>query len=124
MIFKCLEFLSKSDYNANIVERVVLLGAPIKIKDENWEAVRKIVAGRFVNVFSRHDWILGIAFRTSLLSKGLAGIQAVDVPGIENVDASDIIEGHSSYLWSTQQILDQLDLDAYFPVFRSSFNRN
>ncbi|KAJ8451956.1 hypothetical protein Cgig2_007439 [Carnegiea gigantea] len=124
VIFKCLEFLSKSDYNANIVERVVLLGAPIKIKDENWEAVRKIVAGRFVNVFSRHDWILGIAFRASLLTKGLAGIQAVDVPGIENVDASDIIEGHSSYLWSTQQILDQLDLDAYFPVFRSSFTRS
>ena len=36
------------------------------------------------------------------------------------VDASDVIEGHSSYLWSTPQILDQLDLDAYFPVFKSS----
>lgn len=27
---------------AEIVERVVLLGAPISIKDENWEAARKV----------------------------------------------------------------------------------
>lgn len=119
VIFRCLEFLSKTE-QANLVERVVLLGAPISIKDENWEAVRKVVAGRFINVYSRNDWILGIAFRASLLSKGLAGIQAVEVPGIENVDATDIIEGHSSYLWATQEIMDRLELDTYFPVFRSS----
>ncbi|KAL9241440.1 hypothetical protein vseg_015554 [Gypsophila vaccaria] len=119
VIFKCLQYLSKSG-QANLVERVVLLGAPIPIRDENWEAARKIVAGRFVNVFSRNDWILGIAFRASLLTKGLAGIQEIDMPGIENVDATDIIEGHSSYLWATQQILDRLDLDTYYPVFTSS----
>ncbi|KAH9625987.1 hypothetical protein KSS87_008666 [Heliosperma pusillum] len=119
VIFKCLQYLSETE-QANLVERVVLLGAPIPIKDENWEAARKIVAGRFVNVFSRNDWILGIAFRASLLTKGLAGIQEVDVPGIENVDATDIIEGHSSYLWATQQILDRLEIDTYFPVFSSS----
>ena len=28
---------------ADIVERVVLLGAPIAIKDENWEAARKVI---------------------------------------------------------------------------------
>jgi len=27
---------------AELVERVVLLGAPIAILDENWEAVRKV----------------------------------------------------------------------------------
>lgn len=27
---------------AELVERVVLLGAPIAIKDENWEAARKV----------------------------------------------------------------------------------
>ncbi|KAK9678745.1 hypothetical protein RND81_11G231000 [Saponaria officinalis] len=122
VIFKCLQYLSETE-QANLVERVVLLGAPIPIKDENWEAARKIVAGRFVNVFSRNDWILGIAFRANLLSKGLAGIQEVDVPGIENVDATDIIEGHSSYLWATQSILDRLDIDTYYPVFNSSPTR-
>lgn len=103
---------------AGLVERVVLLGTPIGIKDMNWEATRKVVAGRYVNVYSTNDWMLGIAFRAkydaefqvlmylflllqfnsfhsfshlmclaigSLLTQGLAGIQAVDVPGIENV---------------------------------------
>ncbi|XP_057529288.1 uncharacterized protein LOC130807907 isoform X1 [Amaranthus tricolor] len=119
VIFRCLQHLSQTEHKANLVERVVILGAPIPIKDENWENVRKLVAGRFINVYSRNDWMLGVAFRASLLSKGLAGIQAVDVPGIENVDATDMIEGHSSYLWITQEILDQLELDTYFPVFRT-----
>ncbi|RVX16785.1 hypothetical protein CK203_006100 [Vitis vinifera] len=56
----------------------------------------------------------------SLLTKGLAGIQPVDVPGIENVDVTELIEGHSSYLWVTEDILDRLELDTYYPVFRGS----
>ena len=28
---------------ANLVERVVLLGAPVPIKGENWEAARKVI---------------------------------------------------------------------------------
>ncbi|KAL5063708.1 hypothetical protein RYX36_025445 [Vicia faba] len=116
-IFKCLQCLAKTENGAELVERVVLLGAPVSIKDENWEAARKMVAGRFVNAYSRNDWMLGVAFRASLLTKGLAGIEPVDIPGIQNVDVTDHIEGHSSYLWATQQILDQLQLDTCFPVY-------
>ncbi|KAG8662773.1 hypothetical protein MANES_01G142700v8 [Manihot esculenta] len=119
VVFKCLETLAATEHNAEIVERVVLLGAPISIKGEKWEAARKMVAGRFVNAYSTNDWTLGVAFRASLLTQGLAGIQPVNVPGIENIDITDIIEGHSSYLWATRQILEQLELDAYYPVFRS-----
>ncbi|KAF8406501.1 hypothetical protein HHK36_008590 [Tetracentron sinense] len=119
VIFECLQCLAeKEDNGAGLVERVVLLGAPISIKNENWETARKMVAGRFVNAYSTTDWTLGIAFRASLLSQGLAGIQPINVPGIENVDVTELIEGHSSYLWTTQQIMEQLDLDTYFPVFR------
>ncbi|KAJ6989891.1 transmembrane and coiled-coil domain-containing protein 4 isoform X3 [Populus alba x Populus x berolinensis] len=119
LIFKCLETLAETEHSAEVVERVVLLGAPISIKDQKWEAARKMVAGRFVNAYSTGDWTLGVAFRASLLTQGLAGIQPVDVPGIENVDVTDLVEGHSSYLWATQQILEQLELDAYYHVFRS-----
>lgn len=120
VIFKCLQYLAETEKSAELVERVVLLGAPISIKDQNWEAARKMVAGRFVNVYSTNDWMLGIAFRASLLTQGLAGIQPIDVPGIENVDVTDVIEGHSSYLWATRQILEQLELETYYPVFSSS----
>ncbi|KAK7262925.1 hypothetical protein RJT34_30506 [Clitoria ternatea] len=119
VIFKCLQCLAKTENSAELVERVVLLGAPISIKDEDWEAARKMVAGRFVNAYSRNDWMLGVAFRASLLTKGLAGIQPIDVPGIQNVDVTDHIEGHSSYLWATQKILDQLELDTSYPVYNS-----
>ncbi|KAK4368110.1 hypothetical protein RND71_011902 [Anisodus tanguticus] len=116
VIFKCLQILAESENNSGLVERVVLLGAPIAIKNMNWEAARKVVAGRFVNAYVTNDWMLGIAFRASLLTRGLAGIQPVDAPGIENVDVTEFIDGHSSYLWATQKILDLLELDAYYPV--------
>ncbi|XP_008796875.2 transmembrane and coiled-coil domain-containing protein 4-like isoform X1 [Phoenix dactylifera] len=117
VIFKCLRQLAESGDNEGLVERVVLLGAPVSLKGEQWETARKMVAGRFVNVYSTNDWILGVTFRASLLTQGLAGIQAVDVPGIENVDVTDFIDGHSSYLSGVQQIVEQLELDTYYPVF-------
>ncbi|KAL2346275.1 hypothetical protein Fmac_000275 [Flemingia macrophylla] len=110
VIYKCLQHLAENE-GAGIVERVVFLGAPIPIKDENWEAARKMVAGRFVNVYSTNDWTLGVTFRASLLSQGLAGIQPVDIPGVENVNVTKLIEGHNSYLCKTQNILEQLELD-------------
>lgn len=33
------------------------------------------------------------------------------------VDVTEFIEGHSSYLWATQEILELLELDTYYPVF-------
>uniref|UniRef100_A0A0A9CMQ8 Uncharacterized protein n=1 Tax=Arundo donax TaxID=35708 RepID=A0A0A9CMQ8_ARUDO len=76
-----------------------------------------MVAGRFVNVYSRDDWILGVTFRASLLTQGLAGIQTIDVPGVEDVDVTELVDGHSSYLSAAQQILEYLELNTYYPVF-------
>ncbi|KDP39981.1 hypothetical protein JCGZ_03512 [Jatropha curcas] len=70
--------------------------------------------------FIDSTWTIAI---DSLFTQGLAGIQPIDVPGIENVDVTGIIEGHSSYLWATQQILEQLELDAYYPVFRNTVHQ-
>ncbi|XP_020592542.1 transmembrane and coiled-coil domain-containing protein 4-like isoform X2 [Phalaenopsis equestris] len=117
VIFKCLQQLAESGENEGLIERVVLLGAPIKLNDEEWAAARKMVAGRFINVYSTNDWILGVTFRASLITQGLAGIQAVVVPGIENVDVTEIIDGHSSYLSAVPKILEQLELDTCYGVF-------
>ncbi|KAK8572576.1 hypothetical protein V6N12_028629 [Hibiscus sabdariffa] len=62
VILKCLQRLAETK-GAGLVERVVLLGAPVSIKDEKWEDARKMVAGRFVNVYDSNDWTLGIIFR-------------------------------------------------------------
>lgn len=39
------------NWAAGIVERVVLLGAPIGIKDESWEAARKVVGVMLLLLF-------------------------------------------------------------------------
>ncbi|KAF2310050.1 hypothetical protein GH714_006328 [Hevea brasiliensis] len=118
VIFKCLQCLAETEGDhAGIVERVVLLGAPVSIKDEKWE---DIVAGRIINVYSTNDWTLGVAFRANLLSQGLAGIQPVDILGIENVDVTQTIEGHASYVSKTKEILGQLELENYYPDFSNA----
>nr|XP_043632820.1 transmembrane and coiled-coil domain-containing protein 4-like [Erigeron canadensis] len=122
-IFKCLQHLAETGYDG-LVERVVLLGAPIAVQGENWGAVRKVVSGRLINAYSTNDWMLGVAFRANLLTQGLAGIQSVNVPGIENVDVTELIDGHSSYLWATQEILDRLELETYYPIFRKNSNKS
>ncbi|KAK1606897.1 hypothetical protein QYE76_030570 [Lolium multiflorum] len=124
VVFKCLEELALSGNNEGIVERAVLIGAPVSVNDELWAPARKMVAGRLVNVYSTNDWILGVTFRASLLTQGLAGIQAIQVPGVENVDVSDLVVGHSSYLGLMQQILEQLELNTYYPVFSPSTPRS
>jgi hypothetical protein len=79
------------------------------------------------------------------MSQGLAGIQAVKAPGIENVsskmifrslcssimvesiyfcnvkqvDATDIISGHSSYLSNTQDVIKALNIDSYYSLHPS-----
>lgn len=81
-----------------------------------------MVAGRFVNCYSANDWILGITFRASLLTQGLAGIQPVDIPGIENVDVTEVVDGHSSYLSVASEILKEIELDSFYPVFSAKFH--
>lgn len=79
----------------------------------------QVVAGRFVNAYSTNDWLLAVVYRASLMSQGLAGIQVVNIPGIENVDVTDIIKGHSSYLSNVGEILEALNIDSYFPIHPS-----
>ncbi|KAL5184060.1 Transmembrane and coiled-coil domain-containing protein 4 [Glycine soja] len=88
VIFKCLQYLAKTENGAELVEKVVLLGAPIPIKDENGEAARK------------EDLLM--------LIQGMTG--CLELPSGP---------GHSSNPWATQKILDQLQLDTYYPVYNN-----
>ena len=46
-----------------IVEHVVVMGAPVSTRLERWAMARSVVAGRFVNTYSRRDWVLGLIYR-------------------------------------------------------------
>jgi hypothetical protein len=119
MIFYCLQELAKRKAYG-IVQDVFLLGATVTAPVRTWVECRSVVAGRFVNGFARNDWILGYLFRAT--SGGLntvAGLRPVDnVPGLENVDLTDKIAGHTSYRSYMPLILDQLG----FPVSADYFD--
>ncbi|CAM6100675.1 unnamed protein product [Calypogeia fissa] len=122
VIFSCLEYLAKKGDAGSIVERVVLLGAPITLDEKKWKTVRKVVSGRFINAYSTSDWILGVIYRASFVTQGLAGIQNVPIPGIENIDVTEIVNGHSMYLTKTSEILEALDIDSFYPIYPSKLN--
>ena len=90
---------------SGIVETVVLFGAPITAVPAEWDAVRQVTAGRLVNVFSENDWMLGLAYRASALSAGVAGLKAVAAEGVENIDVSHLVKGHTQYPTMLPQLL-------------------
>ncbi|PWN17753.1 DUF726-domain-containing protein [Microstroma glucosiphilum] len=82
-----------------VVQNVYIFGAPVTASDKTWKEVRSVVSGRFVNGFSRTDWILGYLFRaTSGGLRSIAGLHPVErVPDIENVDVTTSVPGHLQY---------------------------
>lgn len=90
-----------------IVEAVVLMGAPVSIRPERWAMARRAVGGRFVNAYSRRNWVLGLIYRGSAgFVKGAGGLCPVDVPGVENINLSSIILGHFDYAKKMAEVLE------------------
>ena len=93
-----------------IVQNVYLLGAPVSARDNEWHQARTVVSGRFVNAFSRTDWLLSYLHRAASGGlRSIAGLHPV-VPGcgIENVDVTHIVPGHLSYRVLTPLVLGEL----------------
>jgi hypothetical protein len=82
----------------SIVQNVIILGAPVAASQSDWKQARSVVNGTFVNGYAGRDWILGFLFRASVVGwSNIAGLQKLTVEGVENVDLSDVIDGHLSY---------------------------
>ena len=109
VIFYALVELAKQK-KYGIVQNVYLMGAPITANDKTWKEARGVVAGRFVNAFSRTDWILGYLFRaTSGGLRSIAGLRPVErVPEVENVDVTQTVPGHLQYRAYVPLLLDEL----------------
>lgn len=109
VIFYALEALAKKKA-FGIVQDVYLLGATVTSTTKTWRLARGVVAGRFVNGFSRADWILGYLFRATAAGlSSVAGLGPVQhVPGIENVDLTELVIGHMSYRVQMPIILQYL----------------
>jgi hypothetical protein len=108
VIYSCL--MSLAERRAfGLVESVVLMGAPAPSDSPDWRAMRSVVAGRLVNVYSTNDYVLAFLYRTSAVQFGVAGIQEIqDVKGVENVDVSGVVEGHLRYRYLVGSILGRI----------------
>lgn len=109
VIFSCLlELARKGAFG--IVENVYMFGSPIVVKQDEILKVRTVVPGRFVNGYHRNDWILGYLFRlTNGGIRRVAGLAEVEgVPGLENVDCSELVAGHMDYRRAMPRLLREV----------------
>ena len=109
VIFSCLRELARKGA-FGLVQNVYLFGSPIVAKKDEYLRARSVVAGRFVNGYAKNDWILGYLFR--LTSGGIsrvAGLAPVDeIPGMENVDVTELVPGHMAYRTAMPRLLREV----------------
>ncbi|KAH5588833.1 hypothetical protein HBI24_056050 [Parastagonospora nodorum] len=111
LIYSCLQKLAERRA-FGLIENVVLAGAPCPSDVADWRRVRSVVSGRVVNVFSKQDYILAFLYRTSSVQLGVAGLQPVlGVHGIQNVDVSELVDGHLQYRYLTGSILRKIGFE-------------
>lgn len=109
LIFSCLkELANKGAYG--LVQNVYLFGSPIVAKKDEYLKARGVVSGRFVNGYASNDWILGYLFRATsggiMRVAGLAPVE--DIPGLENVDVTDLVNGHMAYRAAMPRLLREV----------------
>lgn len=110
VIFSCLKELSNRNAYG-IVQNVYLFGSPIVANKDEYLRARSVIAGRFVNAYATNDWILGYLFRaTSGGIQRVAGLASVEnVPGLENHDVTDLVNGHMAYRAAMPKLLRRLN---------------
>ena len=111
VLYFCLDELARRGA-FGLVESVVFIGAAVPADSAGWRRVRSVVAGRVVNVYSTRDSLLGFLYRTASLQYGVGGLQAIEgVAGVENVDVSEVVEGHTQYRFLTGRILEKVGFE-------------
>lgn len=108
VIFSCLQELARRKL-VGIVHDVCLIGAPCTADVKRWREIRKVVAGRLVNVYNPNDWYLELYHRGTNLG-AVAGTRSVqDQSGFANVEnvclTSEQVGNHMDYAKRSSQIL-------------------
>ncbi|KAB5592974.1 membrane protein [Ceratobasidium theobromae] len=102
-LFKALLVLADSGaLKEPLIDSVFLISLPQVISPREWTkspTPYEVVARRIVNVYSSRDFVLaGVGRLHEVISGagfgGMAGLNAVNIPGIEDVNVSGIVEGH------------------------------
>lgn len=89
LIYHCLDALLEESKQLDggeeaikgIIENVVLIGAPVKIDILKFQSFRNITSSRFINCYSRYDWILALLYRSKAYEFLIAGLYPIYLPG-------------------------------------------
>ncbi|KAF8684997.1 hypothetical protein RHS04_01055 [Rhizoctonia solani] len=115
-LFRALTLLAESDeIKEPLIDSVFLISLPQVVSSQEWDKVRKIVGRRIVNVHNSKDFVLASVGRLHEVVSGagfggMAGLNAVNVHGVEDVDMSEIVGGHFDINNNMTKILDILHL--------------
>ncbi|KAK7020513.1 putative membrane protein C6F6.13c [Favolaschia claudopus] len=118
VIFEALKHLATlpPSQTTHLIEDVFLFGTPAPIDPAVWASIRRLVSGRVVNGYSQDDYVLAVLSRLSHVSWGVAGLEQVDVMGVENVFCKDV-DGHTKWRGMIGRSLQQCSapgiIDAY-----------
>ncbi|GAA6013339.1 hypothetical protein JCM10207_000860 [Rhodosporidiobolus poonsookiae] len=92
----------------NLVYSATLVSLPEAPSAVKWAAARSVCAHGLVNVYSKEDWVSAICGRLYTLSTSVAALRPVNVEGIDDVDVSDLVDGHLQLRAKLPAILDRV----------------
>lgn len=100
----------KSREPASIVEDVIFMGLPRVIDERMLGLARQVVGGRFVNCFTRNDWLLTLMFLCRGGTKTYGTHPVQNRRDIENYNVTNIVQAHSKYADAVPRILQLVGL--------------
>ncbi|KAF9254231.1 DUF726-domain-containing protein [Marasmius fiardii PR-910] len=98
VVFEALKHLASlpPSETTHLIQDVFLFGTPASAAPKWWSSFRRLVAGRIVNGYSRGDYVLGILSRASSVNWKVAGLEPIDVEGVESVLVEEVT-GHTKW---------------------------
>ena len=76
------------------------MGAPISGSElDEWRLAAKAVSRRFINGYTRNDWILAFLFRVQTMNVKIAGLGKIEgLHGlVQSIDLTLVVNGHVGY---------------------------
>ncbi|KAF8607383.1 DUF726-domain-containing protein [Ceratobasidium sp. AG-I] len=111
VLFRALLVLADSDKPVEpLIDSVILISLPQVVSPREWVKVRNVVGRRIVNAYSTRDFVLaGVGRLHEVVSGagfgGMAGLNAVEMHGVEDIDVSELVAGHFDINANMEKVL-------------------
>lgn len=99
-----------------LVDTAIFVSLPAAPSDAEWKKARSAVSRRLVNAYCTTDLVLaGVGRLHEVLGGGgwsdMAGLRPVEREGIEDIDLSDVVEGHFELNTKIKEVLQAIGVN-------------